>query len=240
MKLRIMRASKVDELLKQIPYNLNLYRTGNFDFIRDDPSCYIEVDSDLDENELNKINCTPADHKEVENCINIFRAIKKISPYLARDDRLWVNLTHADLFEYTRQRWPIPDDNAQAIRHIKNHYFVVGQRGFERDNAASRLWWMATLCNRVKGLTLEQALICLLHQYDVRANIIERPTTSQSKQVFSAILKNLYKSYKGDKSLFERTKFRRAMRELNLIGGTKLLSAMEENEINLIIKNCML
>ena len=39
---------------------------------------------------------------------------------------------------------------------------------------------MATICSKVNGLPLEQSLTAFLHQSDVRANIVERPTTSQN------------------------------------------------------------
>lgn len=105
------------------------------------------------------------------------------------------------------------------------------QRGIERDNAASRLWWQATLCNRVKDIKLEDSLQCLLHDTDVRASIIERPTTSQCLNVFCAIIKKLHESYKGDKKLINRHSFRPLMKSLNLHGGIKLLNAMEESDI---------
>ena len=163
----------------------------------------------------------------------------KLSPYMARDERLWIYLSHTAMLEYTRKRWPIPTDDEKAIQHIRNHIFIVGARGFERDNSASRLWWMAALCSRVSGMSLKQSLTCLLYQYDVRANIIERPTTSQSTQIFSAVLKKLHDSYKGNKTLFQREKFRSVMKELNLRGGVRLLGALPEHEISSILDECV-
>ncbi len=162
-----------------------------------------------------------------------------IPPYLARDSRLWVYLTHTLLLDYSRKRWPIPNDDEKAVTHIRKHFFANGARGIERDNATSRLWWMANLCDRVDGLSLLDALIIFLHQYDVRANIIERPTTSQSVPVFSAVIKKLEKSFKQDQKLFEREKFRQVMKELNLQGGVKLLCALDEPEIEKIVDKCM-
>jgi hypothetical protein len=88
-------------------------------------------------------------------------------------------------------------------------------------------------------LTLADALTSLLYQYDVRANIIERPTTSQSTPILSAILNKLNESYKGDKALFERENFRAFMKKLNLQGGVMLLEALDEDEIGHIVDECM-
>jgi hypothetical protein len=165
--------------------------------------------------------------------------MNNLSHYLARDERIWVYLVHTDLLEYARQRWPIPVDDEKAIKHIRTHFFVTGARGFERDNAASRLWWMASLCKRINQLTLDESLNTFLYMYDVRANIIERPTTSQNVFIFSTILKKLHESFKGNKELFERKRFRSIMKELNLKGGTKLLDALTENDIEKLFNECI-
>jgi Family of unknown function (DUF6339) len=95
------------------------------------------------------------------------------------------------------------------------------------------------LCNRTKGLSFEDALTCLLYQSDVRASIVERPTTSQNVHVFSAILRKLNESYRADKQLFERNFFRPFMKELNVIGGVKLLAALPEISILQILDQCI-
>lgn len=240
MKARLLKGSKVKMLFTSIAGNLERYREGDFNFLLEDPTAFYEIDHEIDQSKLASIDCDKQNHKEVENCILAFAALGKISLYMARDERLWIYLSHTLMLEYTRNRWPIPASDEKAIQHIKNHIFVVGARGFERDNSVSRLWWMASLCNRIEGMSLKQSLTCLLYQYDVRANIIERPTTSQSVLIFSAILKKLHNSYKGNKALFERNKFRAVMKELNLRGGVKLLAALPEQEITSILDDCAL
>lgn len=238
MKANFLKSVKINELLSSIEANLEIYRSGNFDFLLSDPSCSFETNLEIDESKLNKIYCEKDNLKEVENCILIYEAIKNMSHYLARDERLWTYLTHTYLLNYSRQRWPIPSDNQKAIKHIKTHFFCIGARGVERDNAASRLWWLASLCSRAKDISFHEALTCFLHQSDVRANMVERPTTSQNIGVFSAILRRLNESYRSDQKLFEREIFRTFMKELNLIGGIKLLAALPEKSIDQILKEC--
>jgi hypothetical protein len=239
IKLRLLRSKMVQELNAGIADNLVRYRSGDFHFLEADPSNYFEIDQELDEQKMALVDCESEDHKEVDCCMHIHEAMGQIPPYLARDSRLWVYLTHTLLLGYSRKRWPIPEDDEKAVAHIRKHFFATGARGIERDNAASRLWWMATLCGRINGLTMKEALTSFLHQYDVRANIIERPTTSQSIPVFSAVIKKLDESYKGDQKLFEREKFRQVMKELNLKGGVKLLGALDEKEIGKIVDECL-
>lgn len=239
MKARFFKAQKVRDLTQSIKENLELYRGGNFDLVANDPEGYFDTSLDIDETKLLMIDCDSANHKEAENCILMFEGMGDISHYLARDERLWTYLTHTILLNYTRVRWPIPADDEKAIKHIKNHFFCIGARGVERDNASSRLWWMASLCNRASGLNLKDSLTSLLHQSDVRANIIERPTTSQNLSIFSVVLKKLHDSYKTDKKLFERDRFRSFMKWLNLVGGVKLLGALPETKIASIVDDCI-
>ena len=105
--------------------------------------------------------------------------------------------------------------------------FAANHRQLERDNVGSRLWWMGYLCKRIDDkLPLDKALEVLLYRTDVRANLIERPTTAQSVQVFLGMMTKLKESYGGEKNLFERTNFRRTMAYLNGLGGYKLLDVL--------------
>lgn len=239
MKARFIKAAKLPELESNISENIESYRTGNFDFLLNDSAYFFESELVINESKLASIDCSNNDLKEVESCMIMYKAMGNISHYLARDQRLWVYLTHTYLLKYARNRWPIPADHEKAIKHIKTHFFCIGARGIERDNAASRLWWLAALCSRADGISLQEALVCFLYQSDVRANMVERPTTSQNVLVFSAILNRLSASYNANKELFEREKFRSFMKELNLIGGVKLLGALPKNSIIQILDECI-
>ena len=90
---------------------------------------------------------------------------------------------------------------------------------------------MAHLCSRVEAVPLEDALRVLLFRADVRANLLERPTTSQLRNLFSAIVELLQTSYCGKKALLEREPFRRFMREINAVGGFRLLDGMSREQL---------
>lgn len=238
-KIRLLRSRIIKQLTNNIQSNLDLYRTGSFDFLVADPANYFESAQEYDESRLALVGCEAGNHREVECCMAIHSTMSAMPPYLARDARIWVYLTHTALLNYSRERWPIPADDKKAEAHVRKHFFAEGARGIERDNAVSRLWWMASLCSRVDGLTLEESLKAFLHQYDVRANIIERPTTSQSVPVFSAVIKKLHIALQNnDEKLFERDRFRSIMKQLNLQGGVKLLGALGQDELNSIVEEC--
>jgi hypothetical protein len=237
-KLLLLREALVHDLTREIEHNLEKYRSGDFQYLTSDSSNFIETEYEINEGELAKIKLVDGDFNEVQCCLGAYNGLPKVSAYLARDQRLWVYLTHIVLLDYTRQRWPIPEDKEKAIAHIKKHFFASGARGIERDNAISRLWWMASICSKVEGLTLEKSLTAFLYQSDVRANIVERPTTSQNVVLLSTVIRKLDQSYHGDKELYGREKFRTVMKELNLQGGIKLLEVLEPREVERIVTRC--
>ena len=239
MKARFFKEKYLKELELNIAENLELYRAGNFDLVTNNTDNYFEVAFEVDEMKLKSLLPSNKNEAEVQNCMLIFEAMQNLTHFHARDARLWVYLTHTVLLPYSRARWVIPADDIAAIKFIKDHFFCIANRGVERNNAASRLWWMAALCNRAQGLSLKDALTTLLHQSDVRASIVERPTTSQCLNIFSAVLRRLNESYHLDKKLFERSLMREAMKKLNLAGGVKLLGVLPEQQVNALVAECM-
>lgn len=232
MKARYLKLSELERLRERVSENLASYRSGAFGHLAADVSLTFEGSCEIDEAALATVKLPEADNDhEALNSQICYNAMSSLAPYEARDERLWTFLTHTYLLEYARARWPIPEDDEKAVAHIKKHFFARDARGVERDNAASRLWWMAHLCHRVNGLPMDRCLEILLFRSDVRANIIERPTISQNPQIFSALIKALAKSYDGDRKLFERSAFRQLIIRLNSIGGIRLLDAMSEAQI---------
>jgi Family of unknown function (DUF6339) len=192
MKLRFLKERALEELRRSVKENLARYRNGEFDYLSSDPSLSFESGVDVDVSALSELKPPKgAELFESENCAIFLAALKKLTPYEAADERLWTMLSHTAMLEHGRARWPIPTKDDDAVSHIETHFFAPTQRALERDNVASRLWWMGHLCARIEGLSIQDGLDALLHRADVRANIVERPTTGQSIPVFSAILRKL-------------------------------------------------
>lgn len=224
--LALFRHSAISQLYKDININLARYRDGDFEFLTEDPSRFIESKCQIDEGRLVDVHCSSDDTNEVACCMAVADGLNGVTPYLARDERIWVRLTHIELLHYSRTRWPIPSTDTEAVTHIQKHFFARSARGIERDNAISRLWWMATVASKVEGLKTSEALDALLFQSDVRASIIERPSTSQNTALLSALVIQLHKSLLSNQELFERKRFRSLMKQLNINGGVKLLDVL--------------
>lgn len=109
-KILLMREALVYDLTREIEQNLEKYRTGDFQYLTSDSSNFIETDFEINVPELAKIVVVDGDFYEVQCCLGAFNGLPNISAYLARDQRLWVYLTHIFLLNYTRHRWPIPQN----------------------------------------------------------------------------------------------------------------------------------
>jgi hypothetical protein len=239
IKIRLLRAGAIGTMRSSIKDNLELYRSGSFPFLLGDPAYTINSDIQFDEKSVLKLKA-PAEGNlfEVENCIAVFKAFPNLTAAGAADSRLWIFLSHTYCLDHARERWTIPASDKDAVDFINLHYFDKGgRRGLERNNAVSRLWWMAHLCARVPKMPLDESLRYLLHKSDVRSQIVERPTTSQSIAIFSAVIGLLGKSFKKDKSLFERKAFRRLMAKLNGLGGYRLLDVLDQSTIEGILSS---
>ena len=236
MKARFLRSAALDNLRANVSRNLASYRSGDFAWLNADPAYWFEMDVELDYDLLQSLHMPNGRVQfEKENCALLYRAMARIAPYEARDERLWAYLTHVTLLDYARQRWPIPTDDETATTYVRRHFFARDNRQVERDNAASRLWWMSHLCARARDLDLERSLEILLFRADVRANIIERPTSSHCAELFAEIVQRLSLSLAGEKALLHRNTFRQFMKEINSVGGFKLLDCLSAQQARAII-----
>src|SRR5262249_15209317 len=64
---------------------------------------------------------------DLENAVRMHKALPTLTPVQAQDPRLWTHLTHVELWDYMRVRWPVekylkPEVNLNPIR---DRYFVV-------------------------------------------------------------------------------------------------------------------
>ena len=176
---------------------------------------------------------------DAENSIIVYESLKDLTLQQATDERVWAYLTHFDLRNYVRVRWPQdrdPDNPERAIRNIRMHYFVSGVRGCFRDNGVSRLWWMGWIASRCQHFSVEKTLEILLYRSDVRANLLERSSFGMSAEIFNAVMKRLGESYEEEEQpLFKRSTFREFMKRLNRIGGRVALNALDPGQLDKLL-----
>ena len=113
MSIKFFKDQTLQELLENIGNNLDCYRNGDFSDLITPESCHQSGELSFDHEILRSIG--GGKENDAENCMKMFDALVGLTPRLARDKRFWCYLTHTDLLEYTRERWPIPDDDDEAI-----------------------------------------------------------------------------------------------------------------------------
>ena len=146
---------------------------------------------------LSESECNP--RSDASDSLALFASLSSLTAQQASDERLWVALTHFDLYEYVRKRWSVVFRNGASkeakSRYVRNHWFVAGSRGFYRNNGVSRLWWMGKiLTNIARETELAPANVgeLLLRHADVRANLmLERSSTASNIPVASEIVLSL-------------------------------------------------
>src|SRR5262245_27445539 len=102
---RLLRRAILDDLRESVSKNLDSYPNGSFRQLLADTSVFFEGPFEIDEEALQNLKMSHFDDLfDVENCQSAYNAMKKLTPYEARDERFWVYLTHTYMLNYSRQR----------------------------------------------------------------------------------------------------------------------------------------
>jgi hypothetical protein len=187
---------------------------------------------------------------DLENAIRMHKALPTLTPVQAQDPRLWTHLTHVELWEYMRVRWPVekylePEVNLNPIR---DRYFVVQRqsRALVR-NGASRLWWAAKMTFDPDRDNPYELTSVLLSRLDIYKNLLERNfgrAATVSRTFLEFLLLN------KEECLSSGEKARQLVRDLskavNLHGGvcmldcktnTALMDFLNREKDRLVAKN---
>ncbi|WP_315920978.1 DUF6339 family protein [Mesorhizobium sp. SP-1A] len=215
-----MNETFVDELRAKIKENLEHYRNGDeIPGVRDN---LLPLELDIDRNLLKQIADFDAS-ADSTNCKLIRDAFANVQPQAARDERLWAFLTHGPLLKYSRNRWPIPEDDDKAVEHIEERFFASSSRNMESRNAVARFYWTAHVAGQLEGIDQDEVIDLLFFKQEIVHDMIERPTVVLAGTIFSAVVRKMLEAYHGDQSLLARRAFREAQRRINAYCGSTLV-----------------
>jgi hypothetical protein len=188
---------------------------------------------------------------DLENAIRMHKVLPTLTPVQAQDPRLWTRLTHVELWEYMRVRWPVekylePEPN---FRPIHDRYFAI-LKPHSRSlvhNGASRLWWAAKMTFDPDRANPYELTNVLLSRLDIYKNLLERNfgrAASVSRTFLEFLLLN------KEECLSSGEKARQLVRDLskavNLHGGvcvldcktnTALMDFLNREKDRLVAKN---
>lgn len=243
--IRFLKQRDVEVLRKNIRENLPWYRNEKgAPLIGEPPPDSHESMSKTFDWCFDALNENTAVEDDLENTIRVYEAFRNLSPQQAADERIWAYATHFAAPVYTAARWHIADkkDDDKAVNSIRRHYFGSGVRGFTRDNAVSRLWWIGHAATRCDDYKLEDALKLILWNQDVRKNLLER-SLGMSPEILGGLVRTLGKNRDKAKKdakgkpdveppIYKRAHFRPFMRQVHRRGGRIMLNILSKKQLD--------
>lgn len=132
-----------------------VFKRGYIEYLKThiEPSLYLGESFDYDRKQVVRLyglnqpeglleQLAPTPDGDLQSAIAIYEAYKGITPLFAQQDDLWVYLTHVDLFDYVKKRWPDVEIGGKAgnpITYITDHWFC-NRFNIVRTTFAG-FWW---------------------------------------------------------------------------------------------------
>lgn len=168
---------------------------------------------------------------DYKTAIAIYKAFEKLEPIQASDRRLWVYLSHADLYRYMVRRW---DDvysgkSSNPRKYIYDHWFLdsSAQSSLLR-HALAGLWWSVYLSVDDSKEDKYELTKILFRQLDFPTRTLGTYKLGRHKEAVLGILEFIQENENLFKSKFE-AKTRFVTKHLNIIGGVKPISYYDRN-----------
>lgn len=225
-----------DFLSDNIQEHLERYTESGFEDLESGGDWRIPLSVDVDLKPLKELIPDKGRDAEVQNSMLVGRALASLTPSLARENRIWIRLSHIEGIAYARERWlrNVPQEKmAQAIRI---HFFAPTWTQCRDDHALSRLWWSHHIASSIQPDDPEQALRLILSTADIRSSLIERARVGTRLPLAKAILRRLERDAQLAAS---ESAFRSFMKALNIRAAGAQLEIWEEDRIDRFIDQCV-
>ena len=166
-------------------------------------------------------------HRADRQALDFYNSFDGITPRRATDERLWAWMTHFRLHAYGLSRWRRPS-NLNMKNYVRSHWFSSRSAdALWRHNTASRTWWIAhTATKAARGsagsFTPDEAL-GLFSRTAVFYHIPMHYKFTRDSVVLAEVVRAILNEAEGiaaEKGTYA------LLRELNLIGGTQVLSLL--------------
>lgn len=163
---------------------------------------------------------------DFNSAIAIYQAFGKLEPIQASDSRLWVYLSHVDLYPYMINRWGdvYTGKSLNRKKYISDHWFLdsSAQSSLLR-HALAGLWWSVYLSVDDTREDKYELTKILFRQLDFPTRTLGTYKLGRHKEAVLGILEFIQENEDLFKSKFE-AKTRFVTKHLNVIGGVKPIS----------------
>lgn len=225
------------DLRSSVAENLERYRSSDFLDMESSGNWRIPLSVDADLSELSKLSPDGSPASEIENSMIVGHALGHLSPSIARENRLWVRVSHVEGLNYSRSRW-ITDNSTdeRAVADIIKHFFAPTLTACRDDHAISRLWWNYHIARHIDAANVEAVLKHILHRADIRLSFIERSAMASRPSFSRGVVRLLY----SERDLLEAEKlFRGFMKQMNLDGAGLAFEVMSDFKIDALMRQCL-
>ena len=235
--LSYLSEAKLEELRRNVRQNRERYARGDFADLERDNGWAIEasgvtVGRDLLADLDGTVRTAEGDRAA---SVKLYRDLPGMTPALAREERVWVRLSHVECLGYARARWLAGHGGEKLDLQVHRHLFGSGITGIRDDNALSRLWWNMHIATIADPDDPEGALGLILKTADTRSNFVERPNTAARPPLARAVIRAMQRDQWITST--ERA-FREFMIVLNRDGGGILFETMSDADVDGIMEAC--
>jgi hypothetical protein len=226
-----------NDLKSGIEGNISRYRSGDFLDLEAAGDWRIPLSLDVDLSDLSDLSTEGGAEHEITNSLLVGHALGGLTPTLARENRIWVRLSHVECLEYSRERWlQAGMDDEALVAAVAKHFFAPTLTGCRDDHAISRLWWNHRIAKQIMPDNPARVLKVILARADIRLNFLERPGLAARQSLAKGIVRALEKNSEllGGEQLF-----RQFMKQVNLRGAGVAFEAWNDNTIDQFMARCL-
>lgn len=227
-----------DSLSNNIRENLQRYLQDGFDDLVANGNWSIPLNCDYDPTPLTELSSASGADADFENSKLVWRSLgKSLTPSLARENRIWVRLSHVECVDFSRNRWLNRRSDDDLEKSIRKHFFAISQTACRDDHAIARLWWNGWIAQMADPDHHDLALRLILHSADVRSNLVERPWIFARPVLAASILRMMRSE---DWLLHGERNFREFMKAVNLLGGGVAFESMTYPDTDHFLRRCVI
>jgi hypothetical protein len=226
-----------DSLKNSIAENLDRYVSGDFADLESGGDWRIPLTIDADLDSLQGLSLDSGAQAEITNAELVGKALGGLTPSLARENRIWVRLSHVECLEYSRARWLAGETREDVLaKGIQKHFFATTLNSCRDDHAIARLWWAYRIAKQAMPEEPRRALGLILARADIRLNLVERPGIGARAKLCAGVLRLLERD-----SAFRDSEpeFRSFMKWLNLLGAGIAFEVWRSEAIDRFLDGCL-
>lgn len=236
-KLCYVGQSVADDLKESVEKNLARYRDGDFCDLEASGNWRISLDRDMDVDGLAALKAATGADAEVANSMVVGKSLSALDPSLARENRIWVRLSHIECLNFSRLRWLSPGGSDDAhVKSIRKHFFASTLTSCRDDHAVARLWWNYWIASKIIPGEPEYVLRVILRRADIRLNFIERPGLSARPKLAREVVLTMAEN---EDLLRTESVFREFMKAINLQGAGRVFEALPSQSIRDFLRECL-